>query len=837
MEQDKLQEHILKNFNGKSRQIVFWYGVDEDNENKLLSITLPNIKVHKLTGKNNLLTKKLLEHDDTTSNYLVYANFERPQPKEDWFLDTQFFSKEFSVDEIANLCSEFDVYDIAVKNIFKEHIKFFASRERVNKLKSILPSNKTPENFYVTMLATLVKGKRPDINKVVQRFIIESLLKQSNPEKEFAKYGLEEKFWELVRKQFGYEHDKDAKYLLAGIIFRKLKQQFRGTNFPESYKKYTCANTREVECKLFLDDWCRDRDLMPAYKQLVDVIETDFNVKDNIVDWTDIIEQEPDFQTLKLFDIELIKYLINTFDSLTIEDKKLIDKRKNTLFYDEYKNVYSALYWAIELNNLIKSTIIPEQQAEEFVRNYTSTYFKIDKAYRKFYYYAGLSNERALDSVKDKVEKAYVNNYLENLSSKFSNRIAEMAPNWTFNKYSMQKDFYRNEVKTQKNKTVVIISDALRYEIAEELMQEVKGNYSIKADTSLGCMISSIPSYTKLGMASLLPFDKMEMNSKGEILNDGISTKNSELREKVLVSKGQKGKVLQFSDLNDLPREELREIFSGLDVAYIYHNKIDNAGEHSEKDVFAMAQQTIEEIVEKIKFIFNNSLASNIIITADHGFLYQYSDLEERQKITVGTPKALETSKRFIIGNEPISITGVMNFNLNYILKDSDLIASVPYNINRFKTAGKGINYVHGGASLQEIVIPVLTVKQNRKQEIRKVDIVLENTSRKITNNKFTLSFMQKDSISETIQPRTFTIALWDLEQDIQISNEIVIEANIQSDKLEDRICKKVLELRSFKQEKNKDYFLIAKEVGFSGEPYFKEKFTVNLMFSSDFDL
>ena len=73
MEADKLQELIEKYFvnSEKERQIVFWYDENGEHQDKLDSIIFTNIKIHKLTGSNNLLTKKLLEHDDTTSNYLM----------------------------------------------------------------------------------------------------------------------------------------------------------------------------------------------------------------------------------------------------------------------------------------------------------------------------------------------------------------------------------------------------------------------------------------------------------------------------------------------------------------------------------------------------------------------------------------------------------------------------------------------------------------------------------------------------------------------------------------------------------------------------------------------
>lgn len=835
MEQDKLQELILKHFNKQERQIVFWYDETGENEEKLDSLSLPNIKIHKLTKNNNLLTKKLLEKDDTKSNYLIYAPFAMPPIEDNWFIDTQLYSQVLSVDEVDSLCSEFEVYDIAIKNLFKNHIKFFNNKKRINSFKSLLPSNKSVENFYLAMFGTLVECKIFDKYKIIQTFIIKEIVDKNSPSKEFAKYGLEDKFWELIEKEFGYSREREAKYLLAGIVFKKLQQQLKGSNFPATYKKYICNNMKDAECSSFLESWYRDRELMPYYKELIEEFEQDFKIEENIMDWSDVLQSEPEFQTLRTYDRFLINYLITQFDSLKYEDKTLIEKRKRTLFYNEYKNIYTTLFWALELSLLVKNTSIPEQKIETFIKSYAQNYYKIDKAYRKFYYYCGLLNDRKLDSVKDKVEKVYVNKYLDDINMKFSNRIKEIAPNWNFSTIPMQKDFYYSEIRSAKNKIVVIISDALRYEIAEELSEAIRSNYSIKADVKLDCMVASIPSYTRLGMASLLPHKEVSMNNKAEIVVDGVVAKDSASREKILQTYNPSSKVLNLSDLEDMSREDLRNLFSGLEVIYIYHDDIDKAGEHNEKDVFNAAEKTIKLLSEKVKFLFNNSLCSNIIITTDHGFLYQYSDLEEHQKISIGTIDALECKKRYIIADSPIEKQGVVNFDMNYVFQNSYLKLSLPCNINRFKTSGAGINYVHGGASPQEIVLPILRVKQNRKQEIKKVELSLENSSRKITNNKFTLSFLQKESVSELVKPRVFSVSLWDEENNMQVSNELIIDANISSDKMEDRIFKKVLDLKSFNADENKDYYLIIKDVNEVGEPYAKIPFTINLMFQSDF--
>lgn len=836
MEQEKLKELILKHFDNKNHRIIsFWYDPNGENENILDSLSFDNIKVHKLNGRNNLYTKILLEHTDTTSNYLIYSKKEKPEPQKNWFLDTQFYTKEFSVDEVANLCNEFEIFDNESKLIFKNHLKFFNNKDRKKSFKNLLKS-KTPENIYLAMLATLVEGTLLDIDKVIQRYIINTIIKKEDVLKEFEKYGLNEKFWELVHKKFGYSGERDPKLLLASIIFRKLKQQLSAANFPETYKKYTCANTAEVECNLFLENWFRDNRLVDYYKQISNEIEKDFKIAENITDWTDIIRENPEFQVLEIFDKSLISYFVNSFETLKCDDKKIIDKRKDTLFYEKYKSIYEAIYWAIELNNLVRNTNIPDQKPKEFIKNYASNYYRIDKAYRKFYYYCQLSNNRYLDRVRDIVEKAYVNNFLDTSCSKFSKQINELSPIWKIEDLPMQKDFYYNKIKNEKLKTVVIISDALRYEVAQDLMQNIKNNYQIKAQTDLDFMVGSLPSYTKLGKAALLPHTDLTMNDKGEIFADGISTVSSENRGKILKSAKPNSVVLDFEDFNKKPPKELKEIFSGLDVAYVYHDKIDSTGESNEEDVFDAVEKSINEITEKIKFIFNNTLAGNVIITSDHGFLYQYSDLEERQKITIGSLPAIEKSKRYILDNNPIKEQGVMNFDMSYILKDSKLVVSTPLNINRFKTQGGGINYVHGGASPQEIVVPVLTVKQDRKQEINKVDVILENSTRKITNNKFTLSFLQKQPISEYYKPRKLTVYMYDEQTDTKISNEIDIVANVPSDNMEDRIFKKTLELKNFEHDKNKDYYLIVKDVDEVGEPYQKYAFTINLVFTNDFD-
>jgi hypothetical protein len=79
--------------------------------------------------------------------------------------------------------------------------------------------------------------------------------------------------------------------------------------------------------------------------------------------------------------------------------------------------------------------------------------------------------------------------------------------------------------------------------------------------------------------------------------------------------------------------------------------------------------------------------------------------------------------------------------------------AQIPKSINRIRIQGAGSRFVHGGASLQEIVVPVLEINKARKSDIEQVEIDVSVTSN-ITSNTFAVSFYQKQPLADKIQPR-----------------------------------------------------------------------------------
>lgn len=183
---------------------------------------------------------------------------------------------------------------------------------------------------------------------------------------------------------------------------------------------------------------------------------------------------------------------------------------------------------------------------------------------------------------------------------------------------------------------------------------------------------------------------------------------------------------------------------------------------------------------------------------------------------------------------------GLLDINMDSLIKNEHQITTyVPKATIRFRIQGAGANFVHGGASLQEIVVPLISFKnirsgQKNSREIEKVDVKLTNTTRKITNSLFNLTFFQTEKVEDKRVPRTVKIYMID-ETDTIISNEEMLICDRTSDKPDERTFKLRFALKSIPYDKNSKYYLITKddETNVIVE---KTLFSINLGIVSDFD-
>jgi hypothetical protein len=120
--------------------------------------------------------------------------------------------------------------------------------------------------------------------------------------------------------------------------------------------------------------------------------------------------------------------------------------------------------------------------------------------------------------------------------------------------------------------------------------------------------------------------------------------------------------------------------------------------------------------------LLKNIGINEFIFTADHGFLLQDHTTQEKK---YGSKK--DPSRRHILTSEPRSEEGTVTVSLNalkYEGQDGYLLFAKDTSV--FATGKPGATFVHGGNSLQERIIPVLTVSQRYNSHLGMVKYLIE---------------------------------------------------------------------------------------------------------------
>ena len=118
---------------------------------------------------------------------------------------------------------------------------------------------------------------------------------------------------------------------------------------------------------------------------------------------------------------------------------------------------------------------------------------------------------------------------------------------------------------------------------------------------------------------------------------------------------------------------------------------------------------------------------------------------------------------------------------------NSDVLVAVPIGTNRFKVQGADYNFVHGGASLQEVIIPVIHSSMKRTNEKRKVDISLLTRNLSIVSSRLKVQLFQNDAVSADVKARNIIAAIYC--NDEKVTNDIILSIDsTDADVLQNRV-------------------------------------------------
>ncbi|MDU7150109.1 MAG: BREX-1 system phosphatase PglZ type A [Clostridium sp.] len=826
---------------GKNRHIVFWYDENEDFIEDIDTFDLEDIKVIKLTENNSFWVKYHIEKEDTTSNILVYSNMKKPDPQEDWLYDIFSYSQEFSTDRATVIMRELKVLEPSLKEVFETYNTFFKNKERITGFKNLDIQSYTKEKIHVGILAVLTKAKIMDMEEIV-KFLIKDYLNGSNKVYEdIKKFGNEDALWTLLEKYYGYSfEERSLERFMAMLLVTNMNETVK-FELPKSYDPFISSKT--TNCIVFINHFINNVKDNEYYDRMQALVADKLKI-------AQLLEKYDSETFVGCDSFEVVDKLILTRITNLLKDGveefdkylNLISSRRTLHYYKKYRSEYKAIKWTINLLNKKKTlgSMIKTEDAYNMVKSYVKEYFYIDKAYRKFYYHYDNCNwKEELSDLKETVENIYNNWYLQELSIKWNDALNDLK-SWRIEGLKYQDKFYHDNIKYKsKERVFVIISDGLRYESAEELNTLLTNERKGKAE--LDYMQGVLPSYTKLGMASLLPNSSIEINDRYDVLINGVSSNGTDNRDVILKMENEKSLAITYDKLMDMKRENLRKAVIGLDVVYIYHDTIDAIGDHAstEREVFEATEDAFKEVIDLVNKLVNEVSAASIIITADHGYLYKRSAMEESNKISGIKLDDGEDNRRFLLTSKNEEVEGTVTFSMDYLLGEgTNKYVITPKGTTRFKVQGAGANYVHGGAMLQEIVVPVIRFKNDRStssaNNIRKVKISLTSINRKITNIITYLEFFQDEMIQDKVLSQRIRCYFED-EEGNRISNENIIIGDSRSENPVERTYREKFVLKSMPYDKTKQYFLVMQDDEDSNGYYERITFNIDIAIVDDF--
>ena len=805
----QITDKLNAEFVGDSRKLVFWYDDRAEFAEDIAALELANAKVYHLAADNQFYTKHFLERLDRTTNYLIYAPFPRPSARDNHLEDTLLYSRQFFADRASLLAVDLGI-DARFKPVLQKYIKFFGAKDRTQRFYDLEIQSYTADTIETALLGVLCKTRTASFEEVARVVLTEGGWEDNRFLAEFEKYDLLTAFWRFCENQFGYSDEKPTLEKLSVTLFVTYTDRCLQGELPQAWVKFT--SYKSGNSIAFLDNLMNSVLYREQYNEISAYVAKTLRVESALASYPpEALISCDTFAEVDYFIINwVIEKLLNEdhgakLGSLSIP--AVCQERRKKHFGERYQVQYQLLEHAYPL--ILASHYQCPDGIKAIVDQHLSVDCLIDSHYRKFYYhYDQLAETAPFEKLRDLVENIYTNEYLSPLISGWNVGSVDVADYSTF---PLQRRFYDQHIHYSKDRIVVIVSDAMRYEVGRSLFTKLQDDE--KCTAKLTAMLSVLPSYTKLGMAALLPHKKLEMTKDCKVLVDGMPCEDLKQRETILQKHAPNSRCIQFDEVKALKKAELREKIAGMDVVYIYHNQIDARGDkaNTENEVFTACEEAVEEIFALIKRLTVSANTQHFIVTADHGFLYKRDKLQESDKISSAAGKDAWVNRRFVLSEQPLQEEGITSLALGKILgNDDSRVLSFPVSSNVFKVAGGGQNYVHGGSSPQEMLVPVVEVRTEKGQvETQPAQIVLVSMVQKITNLIASLDFIQSEPVSDMVKATNYRI-YFTSDGNEKISNECIHVADNKEADPQKRIFRLRFNFKNKQYDKTRQYYLVA---------------------------
>jgi uncharacterized protein (TIGR02687 family) len=837
-------------FNEEGQRIVFWNDPDKEFQNVLPFVMLDGVTTLRLDEVGALEAKIRLERDESKAKFLLYAPTEEPDYEDDWLLDIRLYSRGFRADRASILLQDLGLVNQSLRTHIAERRKFFDAKDRLQKIKSLVASDDAAADLDRKMIAVVAKADHPELFNLV-RTIFHAWIEAGTEIdldnmpavwSQIEKFDLDAPFWQMVKATFGYEEENPTlKNFLLRLLLTDYAHHLKG-DVPQSIRGLLLPRIGWSNAVVCLAQWRDSSSKGTSYDRLSAETAAILKIEDHLPNLE--IDQLIDVMTFlaveKRIASSLRERVQTTADTINANDVRAIATRRQVGHWasltvadstgvprQALHAVYDALVAAADfyaLRNLRKSGL-DYPDAATMYRAYESELFRFDQLYRHFCEAADTAEDQGWNIVKPlraDLEARYVNWYLTNLAlawGKFIEPQGGLLSKWQIDEVPNQQRFYERNVRPwleegDNRRAFVIISDAFRYEAAQELTTELNGRYRFEA--TLSSQLGVLPSYTALGMASLLPHKTLAYKGT-DVLVDGKSSVASE-RDGILQAVG--GLACKYDELMAKKKEDGREFVKDKRVVYVYHNTVDAVGDDgkTEGKTFEAVRTAINELAALVGYIINNLNGHHIVVTADHGFLFTETARVEtdKSKLKDKPDSTILAKKRYLIGKNLHPDDATWHGKLSVTAgADGDMEFWIPKGANLFHFLG-GARFVHGGAMPQEIVVPVVTVKHIRgksaqETKIKPVTVQVLGSNHRITSAYCRFQLIQMEAVSERVKSITLRVAVYEGEE--PVTDVQTVKFDSTSGNLDERKKWVNLVLKDRQYSKKSPYRLVLSDV------------------------
>lgn len=765
---DTLQKLFMRH------RLVFWYDDKGALREEYEALSLEGVTKLEIVN-NEFALKYHVLREEPDRKFLLYQGSPQPPDDENWLLDLLLSSGEFRTDRAAILLSELDM-DISFQHVIKKHAAFFDSKARIQQLKKLSSKNDSSRDLQTKLLAVCCGNDGGRLDESLMALLAEGIVGGEDRLNLVARCNLTEHLWEEIKIRYGYVSGNPSLFDFAFEVF-----QF---SFERSIGLFDEENKLLIQASLFLKQWKDSKTYSDSFVAYSKKLGDELNIPSRLqaLDFKAVI----DCDLFEAIDTYCIIALLEQVKGRTASHEEIsqwIRSRRGLQWYEKYQYHYEALEAASALFTLLGEVNLSIQSLSDGIHRYSTSWHQVDACYREFITQVGKTGPASLFSeLINDVENHYTNNFLVPLNDSWYLAI-ERGAEWSASNAVLQNRFYERYVKPLVDKDIkvcVIISDGLRFEAGEELSSRIEG--LDRHSATVEPMLTMLPSYTQLGMAALLPSKELTFAESGAVLADGKSTVGRENREKVLKS-ALDGKAVAFDaeTINNTKVDDLKTIVRDNKVIYVYHDVIDKIGDarDSEERVFGACETALDEISKLVRK-FTSSNALNVIVTSDHGFIYQNRTVEESSFVALAVSKegAINSNRRFLVGKGLADNPSLLSFTAAQISLTGDFEVQVARGISRMLEKGSGSRYVHGGASLQEVVVPVVRINKGRTTDVSNVEVdVIVGENRRITSGQLGVTFYQARPVSDKVKPVRVKAGIYTLKNKlISESHELMFD-------------------------------------------------------------